>query len=148
MRAVPRGEGTDAVTAASTTRHDAPLVLIVGEEQTIRLSLDAILGAEGFRTLHGRDGQDGLRIVRADHVDVVILDLMMPLKDGWRFLRDLRDMRGPVPPVVVISARGDGERATVLRLAAAVQVSTPFDMGRLVELVQRTRRHRVGVRSA
>jgi DNA-binding response OmpR family regulator len=125
-------------------RDGAPLILVVEDEPMIRLSLDVNLRGEGFRTMHAADGADGLAMVRQHPFDGIILDLMMPLKDGWTLLRDLRELPDSVPPVIVLSARGDRERATVLRLGAAAYVSKPFDVDELVALVQRTAREAVG----
>ena len=113
-------------------------VLIVDDEPRIRDMLGRVLVGEGHSSLTAADGVEALDHLVSQHVDLVLLDLVMPRRNGLEVLRELRD-RGAMPPVIVLSAVDD-VAATVQALdAGAVDyVNKPFHMA---ELVARIRRH-------
>jgi DNA-binding response OmpR family regulator len=115
-------------------------VLIVDDEPTIRQILRIGLEAEGFDTALACNAQEGIELVRSDPPALVILDLMMPQRDGWWFLRELQGFAGPRPIVIVLSARsGQGERLLAHHLGVAEYMAKPFDVDELVRKV----RHKV-----
>ena len=113
-------------------------VLIVDDEPRIRDMLGRVLVGEGHTSVTAADGAEALDHLVSQPVDLVLLDLVMPRRNGLEVLRELRG-RGAMPPVIVLSAVDD-VAATVQALdAGAVDyVNKPF---RTAELVARIRRH-------
>ena len=107
-------------------------VLIVDDEPDLLLMLRVSLEAVGFETGLAADGDVALQRMRAERFDVVLLDVMMPVLDGWSVLEALKD-DADAPPVLVVSAKTamqDRERA--LALGAAAYITKPFDLDALV----------------
>ena len=86
-------------------REMAPTVLVVDDDQDIRESLAQILTEEGFDVTSASNGAEALAEIARKTPDVMLLDLMMPVVNGWEVLETLR-LRGTHPklPVVVLSA--------------------------------------------
>jgi len=110
-------------------------VLIVEDDEAISESVAYHLGKAGFRTLQANDGGQGLRLARQQRPDLVILDLMLPQVDGWRFTEELR-AEDPRVPVIVCSARtSEHDRVHGLELGADDYVTKPFSMKELLARV-------------
>jgi DNA-binding response OmpR family regulator len=113
-------------------------ILVVEDEAAIADFLQRGLGAEGHVVGVAEDGIDGERRARAEDVDLVILDLMLPGRDGFSVLQSIRENK-PGLPVIVLSARADVEdRVTGLDLGATDYVTKPFSFD---ELAARVRAH-------
>ena len=111
-------------------------VLIVEDDEAIADSIAYHLDKAGFRTLRAADGGQGLRLARQQRPDLVILDLMLPQVDGWRFTEQLRG-EDPRVPVIVCSARtSEHDRVHGLELGADDYVTKPFSMKELLARVQ------------
>jgi DNA-binding response OmpR family regulator/HPt (histidine-containing phosphotransfer) domain-containing protein len=106
LPAALRPEGRHADGAAPQPERAAPLVLIADDDPDVVRILDAHLAAGGFRRTLAFDGSRALEEVRAQHPDIVILDLMMPRLTGFDVLAGLRDLEGERPHIIVLSARG------------------------------------------
>jgi len=82
----------------------AQTVLVVEDDEAILESIVYQLGRAGYRVLRATDGAQGLRLFQSQRPDLVILDLMLPALDGWRFTEQVR-AEDPRVPVIVCSAR-------------------------------------------
>ena len=100
--------------------------------------LVSALKDEGFDARLARDGDEAMRLVDAAEPSAMILDLMMPKRDGFSVLRELRaDGRiNRVPVVVVTAIFGLSERMYATELGAADYVTKPFDIDDLVSRVR------------
>ena len=113
-------------------------ILIVDDEPDILLMLRLNLEAEGHEVVLAADGEKALERIERDLPELVLLDVMMPVLDGWGVLERLRP-RADAPPVVVVSARtGEDDMAHALRLGACEYVTKPFDPERLLALLAET----------
>jgi DNA-binding response OmpR family regulator len=111
--------------------------LIVDDDADIRLLLRLALGAEGHDITEAEDGAAAIARLEADPPDLVLLDLMMPVVDGWEVLRSLGE-RGEAPSVVAVTALASHDQrhlVEVLEAGAIDVVAKPFDIEWLVELV-------------
>jgi CheY-like chemotaxis protein len=113
-------------------------LLVVDDEPAIRLLMQAILAQEGHEVETAADGLEALAAVERSIPDVILLDLMMPNMDGWRFLEELRlrGLRSRVR-VIIVSALTDAE--TVRRGQAegvSEHVAKPFDATAIVQAVE------------
>jgi len=113
-------------------------VLIVDDEPDVLLLLRVNLEAAGFHTVLAADGETALARIDDADPDVVLLDIMMPVMDGWGVLRSLAD-RERSPRVVVVSAKSsDRDIVRALTSGAVDYVTKPFDPDDLLEVVRRT----------
>jgi CheY-like chemotaxis protein len=112
-------------------------ILVVDDETDIHNFVGRILRDSGYEVEVATDGKEALEKIAAWHPDLVLLDLMMPVMDGWAVLAHLRETPDP-PLVVVLTARGDFEAfARGVRAGVAAFVSKPFHFGDLLSTCQR-----------
>ncbi|MEX2276130.1 MAG: response regulator [Actinomycetota bacterium] len=115
-------------------------VLIVDDDQVIVRLLQVNFRLEGFDVETASRGDEALAKAIADPPDVMLLDVMMPVYDGWEVCRRMRANPGTVDvPVILLSARAqDEDRARGYALGVVEYVTKPFDPAALVEVVRRT----------
>ena len=122
--------------AKSETTHRGT-VLVVDDEPDLSWVMRFNLEVEGYRTFAAADGRTALHLLREQHPEVMILDVMMPVMDGWSVLEELNGTAGADRPrVVVVSARTspeDRKRATTLGVDAFIP--KPFELDDLLEVV-------------
>jgi DNA-binding response OmpR family regulator len=109
-------------------------ILVVDDEPQVVWMLQFSLEAEGYQTLSARDGRTALDEVREHHPRVVLLDIMMPVMDGWAFLEELQEIpEDERPRVIVVSARSSlRDRAKAAELGADAFVAKPFNVDDLL----------------
>ena len=111
-------------------------VLIVEDDEIIGQGMAQHLGAAGFDPVWVTKGEQGLARLRYEHLDVCVLDLMLPQKDGWSVIEAAR-ADGIGTPIVVVSARGtEHDRVHALEIGADDYLVKPFSMRELVARVQ------------
>ncbi len=116
-------------------RSERAKVLIVDDEPDVLLLLRVNLEAAGYRTVLAADGETALSRIDDANPDVVLLDIMMPVMDGWGVLRALSE-RESAPRVVVVSAKSsDRDIVRALTSGALDYVTKPFDPDDLVDIV-------------
>ncbi len=110
------------------------LVLIVEDEADIRDLLTFNLGREGFETIEAEDGLIGLELARSRHPDIILLDVMLPHKDGFQVCRELEhDASTAHIPIIMLTARGEEiDRIVGLELGADDYVIKPFSVRELI----------------
>ena len=112
-----------------------PRVLIVDDEPDVLLLLRIELEAEGYDTLLAADGETAVRRIVEERPDVVLLDVMMPVVDGWGVLQRLAQ-QGSTTRVIVLSAKAsDSDVAHALELGAHEYVTKPFEPAALLVTV-------------
>jgi DNA-binding response OmpR family regulator len=110
-------------------------VLVADDNPDILFLLRTNLDAAGFETLTATDGEVALRMIDEDHPDVLLLDLMMPVLDGWGVLERL-EAEGLRLPTIVVSASDSAaniQRAT--ELGAIGYVTKPFNLRGLIDMI-------------
>lgn len=120
-------------------------VLVIEDEPSLRLALGDALRAEGFAVSEAADGEEGLARALAEAPDVVLLDLMLPRRDGFSVLRALRQDRLD-SAVLILSARGEEwDRIQGFEYGADDYVVKPFSTRELVLRIRAVQRRRDGV---
>ena len=114
-------------------------VLVVDDEPQVVWMLQFSLEAEGFQTFAARDGRTALDELRQHRPQLMLLDIMMPVMDGWSVLQEIRDLpEGERPRVVVVSARASlRDRAKAAELGAEAFVAKPFNVDDLLGVLHR-----------
>ena len=112
-----------------------PRVLIVEDDELIAKGMSTHLAQAGFDPLWMGNGEAGLARLRFERPDVCVLDLMMPLLDGWKLIETAR-AEGIGTPIVVVSARGsEQDRIHALEIGADDYLVKPFSMKELAARV-------------
>src|SRR5436190_22872606 len=111
-------------------------VLIVEDDEIVAQSMRDHLAAAGHEAMWTAKGDQGLAAMRYEAPDVVVLDLMLPERDGWSVIEAARS-EGIGTPIVVVSARGtEHDRVHALDLGADDYLVKPFSMKELVARVR------------
>jgi DNA-binding response OmpR family regulator len=120
----------------------ATSVLVVDDEPQVVLMLQFSLEAEGFRTYSARNGRAAMNEVRERHPQLMLLDIMMPVMDGWSVLEELQSLpEDERPRVVVVSARSSlRDRAKAAELGADAFVAKPFNVDDLLGVIHKLER--------
>ena len=107
-------------------------ILIVEDDRTLRQALAFNLAREGYELLSATDGESALGIARAQDLDLLLLDVMLPGMSGIEVLRTLR-REGRDTPVIILSAKGDEiDRVVGLNVGADDYISKPFSRPELL----------------
>jgi DNA-binding response OmpR family regulator len=107
-------------------------ILVIEDEAPLRMALVDALSAEGFDVLEAGDGEQGLALALREGPEVVLLDLMLPGRDGFSVLRALREDRLDAA-VLILSARGEEwDRVQGFEYGADDYVVKPFSMRELL----------------
>ena len=117
-----------------------PRILVVEDDEAIRGLVSEVLRDDGYDVSEASNGIEALEAVSARRPDLIVLDLMMPVMDGWTFVEECRrSRRCEQVPIVVTSAAHDLPRtAERLRsLGVRTCLSKPFDVDGLLALVER-----------
>lgn len=117
-------------------------ILIVEDDLSILTGLSMSLRFEGFEVLQAQDGRVGLQKALDEAPDLLVLDLMMPVMNGFEVLEELRN-RGSTVPVVVLSAKSlEGDKIMGLNLGADDYVVKPFGLQELLARIRAVLRRR------
>ena len=101
-------------------------ILIADDEKDIRSVLSLYMEDAGFEVVEAADGQEALDAIAREHIDLCLLDIMMPVLDGYQVLKRIRETSDL--PVIVISAKGqDPEKILGLDLGADDYMVKPFN---------------------
>ena len=101
-------------------------ILVVEDEPGIAFALEADLQTEGYTATVAATGDDGLRLARRGEFDLILLDIMLPGKDGFEVCRELR-RAGLRTPIILLTAKAqEAEKVMGLELGADDYVTKPF----------------------
>lgn len=107
-------------------------ILVVDDEDDLRHLVGRVLTDAGFEVREAIDGGGALASIRKHRPDLVLLDLMMPVMDGWGVLKRLQEIENP-PAVVILTARGDEHAFTrCVQAGVAGYIAKPFQLSELV----------------
>ena len=113
-------------------------ILIVDDETNIVLSLEFLMKQAGFQVRTAQDGEQAIQALEERVPDLVLLDVMMPRKDGYEVCQEIRRREAwSHLPVVMLTAKGrDEEREKGLAMGADDYITKPFSTQEVVETVQ------------
>lgn len=113
-----------------------PTVLVADDDANIRELVCLFLNNDGFETVEASDGKEALSVYETTRVDLVVLDIMMPIIDGWTLTKELRRVNSELP-ILMLTARGETwEKVKGFELGTDDYLTKPFDP---LELTARVR---------
>lgn len=122
-------------------------ILVIEDELAIRRGVIDALHASGYSAIEASDGVAGLDAAQREPLDLLLLDLVLPRRDGMDVLRELRRLR-PALPVIILTARGtEADRVAGLKSGADDYVVKPFSARELLARVEAVLRRCAGPHS-
>lgn len=110
-------------------------ILIIEDDRELAYLLRQSLQDRGFQVLLADGGAKGLQLIEKHHPDLVLLDVMMPVMDGWETCRNIREI-SDVPIIMITARRDEADRIRGLQLGADDYVVKPFSLSELVARIQ------------
>jgi two-component system, chemotaxis family, chemotaxis protein CheY len=111
-------------------------VLVVDDDPDMVDVIELVLRTEGYAVRSAENGKRALEAVATAMPALVLLDMLMPVMDGWQFARELRARYGRVVPIVVVTA-AEHAQSRAAEIGADDVVSKPFDVDDLLQIVAR-----------
>lgn len=116
-------------------------ILLVDDEENIRNLLGAYLRKEGFNIFHSANGSEALAVLNKENIQLVVLDIMMPVMDGFETLKHIRD-KWNIPVVMLSAKEEDEDKLLALGFGADNYETKPFSpkvlVAKIKALVKRT----------
>lgn len=114
---------------------DNKKILIVDDDKNICELLRLYLEKDGFRTLVAYDGEQALQCAQINNPDLILLDIMMPILDGWQVCREIR--KNSNVPIIMLTAKGETfDKVLGLELGADDYITKPFDSKEVVARIK------------
>lgn len=111
-------------------------ILLVEDDPSLAMGLCDALDFEGFEVRHARTGLEGVKLVREERPDCIILDLMLPDTNGYKVCEQIR-RSDAVIPIIMLTARGqEADKIRGLESGADDYVTKPFSVGELVARIR------------
>jgi len=111
-------------------------ILVVDDDDTIAMTLESFLVEEGYKVMVAHNGKEALERAEELPPAVILLDMKMPIMDGWAFANAYRQQDGPHAPIIVMTAAHDS-RQRASEIAADGFIPKPFDLDDLLALIHR-----------
>ena len=117
----------------------AKKILFVEDEPTLQKAVGKILTQEGFQLLGALDGEKGLELIKKEKPDLVLLDLILPKKDGFEVLKEMKedDELKDIPVIVLTNLEGMGDVEKALSLGATTYlVKANYELDDVVDKIK------------
>lgn len=112
-------------------------ILIVDDDPHIRELLHVILAKEGFSIVEAADGEVAISLLEKNKMDLIILDIMMPIMDGWAFCHEVRTYYTDTLPILMLTAKGEiTQKVKGFDLGADDYLVKPFAPAELIVRVK------------
>ena len=102
-------------------------ILVVDDDRSTRLFMRALLEAEHYTVTLSENGEEAMRAMEREHIDLVVLDIMMPKMDGYEFTRELRSVNEELPVLMVSAKQLPEDRKQGYKLGANDFMTKPVD---------------------
>ncbi len=107
-------------------------ILITEDDKNLQRLMEAVLKREGYRVLKAEDGEEALRVLDREHVDLLITDIMMPRLDGYRLTDALRGAKYDLPILMITAKESMGDKKKGFTLGADDYMVKPVDMDEML----------------
>jgi two-component system alkaline phosphatase synthesis response regulator PhoP len=106
-------------------------ILVIEDEANIRELITYNLASEGYELITAEDGEEGLSLAEAENPDLILLDLMLPVLDGYEVIRALRKGGSPVPVIMLTAKNDEVDKVLGLEFGADDYMTKPFGVREL-----------------
>ncbi len=114
---------------------DGKKILVVDDDINICELLRLYLEKDGFQTLVANDGEQALQFAQVHNPDLILLDIMLPMLDGWQVCREIR--KNSKVPIIMLTAKGETfDKVLGLELGADDYVTKPFDTKEVIARIK------------
>ena len=124
-------------------------VLVVEDDEGLMLGLEESLRSAGYNVLKSANGNDGLRLALDRHVDLIILDVMLPQMSGYEVCRQVREKKADVPIIMLTARQEEFDKLLGFDMGADDYVTKPFSIKELLARIRAIlRREEAGAATA
>jgi DNA-binding response OmpR family regulator len=124
-----------AAQPSSGNSHTGKRILLVDDDPTVRDSLNDVLVSEGYSVISAENGEEALDLAARLPVDLALLDLNMPVKNGWDTFQQLT-FEHPLIPIIIVTARPN-QLFTALGAGAGALLEKPMDIPTLLRTMEK-----------
>lgn len=117
-------------------RGDGFVIAVIEDEDIIRKSVTMNLELEGFQVVSACDGEEGIELINTRKPDLIIMDVMMPRKDGLQACREIRNAGNSTPLILLTARSSEIDKVLGLELGADDYLGKPFGMLELIARVK------------
>jgi CheY-like chemotaxis protein len=114
--------------------HEPPLILIIDDDPELLELAQEVLISKGYRVASAHNGEEALQRLTEITPQMILLDMQMPVMNGWEFARVFHERYGRSIPIAVATAAEDS-RLRAAEIGANAALAKPFEPGRLYEVV-------------
>jgi DNA-binding response OmpR family regulator len=111
-------------------------ILVIDDSNILRRIITFNLKSAGYEVIEAINGKEGLEKIESDNPDMIFLDIMMPIMDGFTVLKELKNNDSQIPVVVLTAKGGESDEETALNLGAKKVLTKPFSPKLLVDTVK------------
>jgi two-component system, OmpR family, copper resistance phosphate regulon response regulator CusR len=112
-----------------------PCILIAEDEARVAAFIEKGLRKYGFTTVVAEDGQQAIQMMQAEEIELLLLDLGLPIMDGWSVLRELRS-QGQALPIIIVTAQNNDNKVEAFAQGATDFICKPFHFSELLDKVR------------
>jgi DNA-binding response OmpR family regulator len=109
-------------------------ILVVDDETSIREALSKVLQAEDYKVVTAENGQEAIEKIKSEKIDLLLLDLGLPVKDGWDIVIWLAEVNALLP-VIIITGRWN-QRELAEKMGADALMDKPLDVPHLLQTIR------------
>jgi DNA-binding response OmpR family regulator len=116
-------------------------VLFIEDESAMQNVLGAALEKEEFTVLQSLNGEDGLRLAKSEHPDIILLDLILPKKDGFEVLKELKanEETKDIPVIILTNLEGSKDVDKALELGATTYlIKASYELADVIKKIRET----------
>ncbi len=115
-------------------------ILVIEDDQEILLTVKEFLELEGYNAQTAMNGFEALELLKTGAIpNLILLDMKMPIMNGWQFALEFLDKHDHCAPIVVMTAAADSEQRAK-EISAIGWIGKPFDLNQLLELIKKHER--------
>ncbi|HKW31048.1 MAG TPA: response regulator [Verrucomicrobiae bacterium] len=109
-------------------------VLIVDDDLSVRKSLGKVLQEVGYNVIEAADGAEAVKLFKSGQVDLLLLDIDLPIRDGWDVFKSITS-QAPAFPIIIITGK-DNQYDTAMAAGVGALMEKPLDVGQLLNTIQ------------
>ncbi len=111
-----------------------PKVLVVDDDEDMRDAMAMALEQHGYEVWQASNGREALSLLERGMVDAILLDMRMPVMNGWDFAKEFHERHNQHAPIIVITAAADARRCAE-EIGVDSWLAKPFELDSLIEKV-------------